>query len=66
MIAAAVACAVIALVFLAAIDDWRRRTVEELRVAERRRAARDRAWRAVADDAAAEADGAATGARRVA
>jgi uncharacterized iron-regulated membrane protein len=51
MIAAAVACAVIALVLLAAIDDWRRRTVEDLRVAERRRAARERAWQAVADDA---------------
>jgi uncharacterized iron-regulated membrane protein len=51
MIAAAVACAVIALVILAAIDDWRRRTIEDLRVAERRRAARERAWRAVEDDA---------------
>jgi len=47
MIAAAVACAVIALVLLAEIDAWRRRTVEQLQLDERRRRAREQAWNAL-------------------
>jgi hypothetical protein len=47
MVLAASVCVLLALVALANIEAWRRRTVAEMRAVERRRAARERAWEAV-------------------